>query len=128
MPEDYGRLFLSEQLNDISDLSTIVGTSIYDAAIVPSTDKSKETVNYYPSGVYNAAVTLFQREWSVDCRHPDQTISINMGVLIVEKLNRIQAQSGSFTYSAVCRVLNTIDTVDIDGVYNTPVQVTLRRR
>lgn len=129
MSEDYGSQFIMDTLiNSAAVLALCPKTSIYDAPLIPTKVKLKTAINYYTVDTYSLRTETFQRTWSVDCRAVLKNDSRDLAQTVAKALSRINAVQNGFTYFAVCDILNIINPVDSDDVYNSPVQVLLRRK
>lgn len=126
--ERYGADFIDSALSAASDVTDIVSDSIYEGNKVPAIDTSTETINYYRTGPYNGGLDYFESRFSVDCRSADYITSRNLATAAFIALNRELGNANGKRYFAVCNILTTIPPVNDTDVYNTPVEVYLRRR
>ncbi len=126
---DYrGGEYIYSVLSNDTDVTDIVGTSVYNARMVPQTDTSAETINCYQSGTYNAAEEFFQTTWSIDCRAGTEQESQELAQAVESALNRKSASVGGYLYFGTISILPTIQPADDADVYNTPVEIIARRR
>lgn len=128
MSEFFGSDFLGANMANDSAIVAIVGTSIYSARLIPQTDTTYKTINYYLIGNFDGGLEYFNILWSIDCRSDNENESRQLAYLVFSLFNRYGATEGSYEYFAVCEILPTIPKLNDADVYNTPVQVTLRRR
>lgn len=128
MAERYGGDMIYTAIAAESAIIAIVGGSIYEDLIIPSTDKSNDTINYYKPGGYGGRDEYFESRWSVDCRRDTYIGSRDLATLVFETLNREFTTVNGKYYFAVCDILSTIPPRDKTDVYNTPVSVYLRRK
>jgi len=128
MPELYGSDFINDILVNDSAIVAIVGTSISENLLVPSTDKSLETINYYKTGLVDGRIEYGAFRWSIDCRSKAYLTSRDLASLVFDAFNRVNATVNSKFYYAVVDILTTLPPVDNTDVYNTPVSVYVRRK
>jgi hypothetical protein len=138
MSDFYGSDFIYDKLLNDASVTSLVGTwegddtntypSIHNALLIPESDESRETINFYRSGNYDASLEYFQVEYSVDCRGKAEYNSFEIAMAVVASLNRVNATLGGVDYFGVCTVLPTIRPIDQSDVYNTPVLFRLRRK
>jgi hypothetical protein len=126
---DYkGGDYIYTALSSNSDVTDIVGASIYNARMIPQTDTSTETINFYQAGTLNLADEYFQLTWSIDCRAATGYKSQELAGIVGDALNRIHYDLGGVMYFGTCSILGMIPPADEADVYNTPIQIILRRR
>lgn len=123
-----GADYISNILNNDSAITAIVSTSIYNARVIPQTDTNNNTINFYRITPYSGGSEIFQVEWSIDCKSDIETISQEIADNVLNAFNRIFGNINSKTYYGVCDIINTIPPIDETDVYNTSVQLTLKRR
>ena len=127
MAERYGGDAIYSALN-VTAITAIVGTSIYEDLLVPASDNSEDIINYYKTGPYAGGIEYFESRWSVDCRRKSYVGSRDLATLVFNALNREFSTINGKYYFAVCDILTTIPPVNGTDTYNTPVSVYLRRR
>jgi hypothetical protein len=128
MSELYGGDYIYEVLSNDSDIIDLVSTSIYNARVIPSDETSYDTINFYPSGTFNAALDFFTIQWSIDCRSKDDFKAYNIASAVVGALNRLTGDIGGYKYFGTCEILPIIPPANEQDVFNVPVQILLRRR
>jgi hypothetical protein len=109
-------------------LSGALSAPAYNSRMVPETETSKTTVNFYPVGNYDASFEYFSIPWSIDCRAPTSNSSIELAIEVRDALNRETAVVGGYTYFGVIQIGGVIPPLDDADVYNTPVTLTVRRK
>ncbi len=126
---DYlGGDYIYSTLSGDSDITAEVGTSIYNARMIPQTDDSAETINFYQAGTLNMTDEYFQLTWSIDCRAATDYTSQKIAGLVTTALNRVNTTVGGKDYFGTISILPTIPPADESDVYNTPVEIIVRRR
>lgn len=115
-------------LSNDSAVTAIVSTNIVNARLIPETITSLKTINFYRTTPFNAALEYFDLTWSIDCRSDVESQSLEIADAVKDALNRENITVGGKDYYAVVSILATIPPVNTSDVYNTPVQVRLRRR
>lgn len=126
--EYYGGDYIYTVLTNEAAVTDIVDTSIYTARLVPETDDSSETINYYRTGNLDRSLNYFDILWSINCRGSTEKLSNQIAEAVGDALNRnFDTVSGKQYYSVVS-VLPTIPPIDNADVYNTPVEINLRRK
>lgn len=126
---DYkGGEYIYDVLSNESDVTDIVGSSVYNARMTPKADTSAETINYYQSGTYAAADEVFQLTWSINCRAGTGYKSQELAHHVTEALNRVSTSVGGYRYFGTISILPTIPPADETDVFNTPVEIIVRRR
>ena len=128
MAEYFGSDFIYGELTGNSEITDIVGTAIYSARLIPESENSLKTINFYTIGNFDGALEYFEREWSIDCRSNNEQESKNIAFLVYENLNRYHATVSGKAYFSVCSILSTIEPLNDSDVYNTPVSMLLKRR
>jgi hypothetical protein len=124
----YGADYIYQTLSNSASLLAYIGTSIYNDSMVPTTEESLQTVNFYRVGNFDGGQEWFRQEWSIDCRAETERDSILIANIIFNELNRKSGTVGGFSYFGVASVGQTLPPIDIRDVYNTPVSLILRRR
>ena len=128
MGERYGADFLNSLMKNDTDITDIVGTSIYEGLKVPGDDDSEETINFYRINPFNGGLEYFESRFSIDCRSKSYLTSRDLASNVFTAINREFATVNGKRYFAVCDILTTIPPVNDTDSYNTPVEVYLRRR
>jgi len=124
----YGGDYLYSVLSASTELLAYIGTSLYNGTMVPTTDDSTETVNFYRVGAFDGGQEWFRQDWSADCRAKDEKTSRAIAWEVFRALNRKSGTIGGFDYFGVGSVGQTIPPINAEDVYNTPVTIILRRR
>lgn len=127
MSEFYGGDYIYSIISSNTDITDIVGDSIYNARLVPSTDTSMETINFYRTSATDNSLNYLQAEWSIDCRSSSQTTAFNIALAVVDSLNRVYNTTGGQEYFGVTSLLPTIPPITDQDVFNVPVQLLVRR-
>ena len=109
-------------------LNAALSVPVYNSRMVPETETSRETVNFYPVGTYDASLEYFTIPWSIDCRSATSNGSIQIAVQVRDALNRAKAVVGGYTYFGVIQIGGIVPPIDQADVYNTPVTLTVRRK
>lgn len=109
-------------------LNAALSVPVYNSRMVPETETGTETVNFYITGIYDAALPFFTVPWSIDCRSLTGYGSIGLAVEVRDALNRETAVVGGYTYHGVIQIGGTIPPIDQADVFNTPVTITVRRK
>ena len=126
---DYlGGDFLYSILSTTSAITAIVSTSIYNAVLIPASDTNKRTINYYPITPYDPNLNYLQITWSVNCRHETYDGSRSLAELVTNAINRKFATVNTKLHFATITILSTLPPADDTDVYNTPVDVIIKRR
>lgn len=107
---------------------TALTTALYNARMIPDTETSRETINFYPVGNYDARLEYFTIPWSIDCRASTTIGSIAIAVAVRDAINRVTASVGGYVYHGVIQIGGVIPPADEADVYNTPVTITVRRK
>ena len=128
MSERYGADYIYDVLSNDSSITTIVGSSIYEDTLIPQSDTTQDTINFYRPGPYNPKLEYFENRWSVDCRRPAYGDSLDLATLVKDAFNRNFATVNSKYYFSVVDILPTIPPVNDSDVYNTPVEIYVRRK
>ena len=128
MSDFYGGEYINEILTDDTAVAALVSTNIFNARMVPSDFNSLKTINFYATLPKSARAEFFESRWSVDCRSDVESESMNIASAVTDALNRVSSTVGSYNYFSVVDILGTIPPADNADVYNTPVQVYIRRR
>ena len=102
-------------------------TAIYEARMVPITESSYDTINYYVAGTVDYTLPRLFCEWSIDCRSKSEYTSKEIAQAAIAALNRENASFGGYKYYGTCRALPTIPPIDAQDCFNTPVTFTMRR-
>jgi hypothetical protein len=124
----YGGDYLYNVLSNSASLLAYIGTSLYNGTMVPMTDESLKTVNFYRIGGFDGGQEWFRQEWSIDCRAKDEKTSREIAGVVFDELNRKSGSIGGFDYFGVATVGQTVPPIDAEDLYNTPVTLILRRR
>jgi len=127
MSDTLGGDFIYSTLSGDSGVSALT-TAIYNARMIPETENSMTTVNFYMVGLYDARQEFFSAEWSVDCRAKEQSTSIALALAVRDAINRKTATVGGYVYHGALQIGGTIPPADAADVYNTPVTLTVRRK
>ena len=121
--------YIYTTLSADAGVTALVGTThIHNARMVPETDTSKDTINFYQVTPWNVAQEYFDITWSIDCRSEIQSTSEATARAVSDALNRESATVGGKDYYGVAEIFPAIPPADQADVYNTPVQIRLRRR
>lgn len=120
--------YIYNVLTNDSTVTTLVGTAIYNDLLIPQDETSLDTINYYPIQPYNGGLEYFNRTWSVNCRSKSLITSRDIAKAVYEALNRVSGDSDSKTYFGIVSVLPTLPPFDDTDVYNTPIDLQIRRR
>lgn len=128
MTERFGGDIIYSILSNDSSITTIVSTSIYEDHIVPATDTTTETINFYKLNPFAGGADFFESRFSIDCRAADYNTSQTLAYNVFAALNREFATLSGKEYFFRCDILSTIPPVNETDVYNTPVQVYIRRK
>jgi hypothetical protein len=129
MAEYYGGDFIYSTLSTDAGVTALApAVNIYTDTMVPETDTADNTINFYMSGNFNAALEYFEVEWSIDCRAKKGYTAIDMATAVTSAINRVSATVGGFTYFATAEILPVINPVYDADKFNCPVQVRVRRR
>jgi hypothetical protein len=129
MSENYGADYIASILNSSAEIFSIVGTNIYTAVELPvkNADVNKFIICYKINN-FEGAQEYFSRTWSIDCKSDDQEESEQLAYLVYSLFNRNEAAVNGKIYFSVVTVLPTIPPINRADVFNTPVQVLLRRK
>lgn len=134
---NYGGEYIYDVLSNDSAVTAIVGTfavgetdypAIYNARMVPQTDTNDETINFYRSSNFNAALNYFDATWSIDCRAKSEYEAYDLADAVKDALNRKSAAAGGYIYFGTISILPAIPPADDADVYNVPVEINLRRK
>lgn len=107
---------------------TALTSAIYNARMVPETEDSLTTINFYMIGQHDARLEYFTAEWSVDCRAKEQSTSIALALAVRDAINRETAAVGGYVYHGALQIGGTVPPQNATDVYNTPVALTVRRK
>lgn len=107
---------------------TAITTAIYNARMVPATEESTETINFYRSAPFDAAMTYFDTVWSIDCRAKSEYTAYDLADTVKDALNRKSSAVGGYIYFGTISILPAIPPADDADVYNVPVEINLRRK
>jgi hypothetical protein len=127
MTERFGGDMLYNTFSNTAAITAIVGTSIYEDLKVPADDSSTETLNFYKTSPFSGGAEIFEARFSADCRSADYNTSQELAYQVFTALNRV-FKTYTNKYFMVCDILTTIEPVSLTDVYNTPVQVYIRRK
>lgn len=123
----YGGDYIYTILSTDPDVTAIT-TAIYNARLIPQTEDSTETINFYRSAPFNAALNYFDAVWSIDCRAKSEYEAYDLADKVKDALNRKSATVGSYIYFGTISILPAIPPADDADVYNVPVEISLRRK
>jgi len=128
MAERYGADFIYSILSNDSTVTALVpAADITEGPLVPQNNRTQETINYYRTGPYSGRAEWFETRWSADCRSKTYKNSRDISTAVLDALNRVNATVNGNRYYAVAEILPTLQPVDRQDVYNTPVEIYLRR-
>lgn len=126
--ETLGGDYIGEVLTNDADVTALT-TAIYNALRVPADVTALTTINYYMTGPFNPARDYFEVTWSIDCRAATQIESFDLASRVRIALHRLFLTHGEHDYfGTITGILQTIPPVDKTDVFNTPVQIKIRRR
>jgi len=129
LAERYGADFIDNILtNDATVLALVPAVDISENVLVSQSNRTQETINYYRPGTFSGGVSWFEVRWSINCRSQTYTGSRDIATAASDALNRVNSTVNGKYYHAVCDILPTLPPVDKADVYNTPVEVLIRRR
>ena len=128
MAEYYGGEYIYSVLTGDSAVVALVGSSVYNAAMIPQTDTSEKVINFYPVGTLDNSLNYFQLEISVDCRAKTDYEAYEIATAVSSALNRKAVQVGSSVYFGTISILPVIRPADEADSYNVPVQILVRRK
>ena len=129
MADTLGGDFINTILTGDAGVTALVAASaIYNARMVPETEESQITINFYPAGTYDARLEYFSVPWSIDCRAVTDGDSRDLAVAVRDAINRVKSVVGGFTYFGTVQLGGTIPPADQSDVYNTPVTLLVRRK
>lgn len=133
----YGGDYIYSILSNDTNVTDLVGTftagettypAIYNARLIPQTDDNTETINFYRSSNFNAALNYFETTWSIDCRAKSEYEAYEIADAVKDALNRKSAEAGGYKYFGTISILQAIPPADDADVYNVPVEINLRRK
>ena len=128
MAERFGADWIKATLAATAAVTALVpATAHYAASRVPD-GAPLATINFYPVGSYSGRLEHFERRWSIDCRASAEVTRQAIAWEVLEAMNMFSSTVGGYKYFGVCEILNTIPPIDAGDVFNTPVQLYLRRR
>lgn len=127
MSDTLGGDFIYTVLSASSEVTALT-TAIYNGRMIPKTETAQTTINFYPVGIYDARLSYFSTEWSVDCRAPTSGGSLDLAVAVRDALNRVTSAVGGYVYHGVIQIGGTVPPLDDADVFNTPVTLTVRRK
>ncbi|MFO8172923.1 MAG: hypothetical protein R6T96_01475 [Longimicrobiales bacterium] len=135
---NYGGEYIYDVLSNDSAVTDIVGTftddagdtwpNIFGSRKVPQDKTSRETINYYISSNFNAALNYFDINFSIDCRAKSEYEAYDLADAVNDALNRKSAAAGGYIYFGTISILLAIPPADDADVYNVPVEINLRRK
>lgn len=128
MAERYGGDYIDTVLKNDATITALVSDKIEEGPLFTKDNTSKNTINFYKTGPVNKALEYDSFQWSVDCRGESYTKSRDIATAAADALNRAGSTVNSKLYFSVVEILRTLPPVNDTDVYNTPVQVTIRRR
>jgi len=128
MSEYLGGDYIYNVLSNDATVTGYVGTSIYNARMVPDTDTSAETINFYMTGNFDAALEYGDFTWSIDCRSTEEAGALTIAIAVKDALNREHKSVSGYHYFGTVTILPVIPPVDNVDVYNMPVQLRVTRR
>lgn len=127
MADTLGGDFIYSVLSNDTGVTAIT-TNIFNSRMVPETIADTTTINFYMSGVYDAALEYFSAQWSIDCRAELGHDSMELAIAVRDAINRETSTVGGYMYHGVIQIGGTIPPADQADVYNTPVTLTVRRK
>lgn len=128
MAERYGADWIKATLAADSTVTGLVpATNHYAASRVPDA-APKSTINFYMISAFNGRLEHFERTWSIDCRAENEVTSQAIATAVIDAFNRYSSSVGGFKYFGVCSMTRTIPPIDAGDVYNTPVELYIRRQ
>lgn len=127
MSDTLGGDFIYSTLSSDSGVTALT-TAIYNGRMIPETETSETTINFYIVGPYDASLEYFLAGWSIDCRSPTSKGSLDLAVAVRDAMNRVKAVVGGYTYHGVIQIGGTVPPLDESDVFNTPVTITVRRK
>lgn len=127
MSETLGGDFIYTTLNGDVAVKAITA-AIYNARMIPETETSLSTVNFYVIGNYDARLEYFTAQWAIDCRAASGGDSMRLALAVRDAMNRLTTAVGGFDYNGTVQIGGTIPPLDQADVHNTPVTLTVKRR
>ena len=127
MYDTLGGDYIYQALSNDAGVSGIT-QAIYNGRLIPKEENNRTTINFYRIGTWDARLEYFQLDWSVDCRAPTGHDSMDLAVAVKDALNRRTTEAGGYEYFGTVQVGSTIPPADEADVYNTPVNLTVRRK
>lgn len=118
---------LNTLFNATTAITDIVGTSIYNRTLVPKSDVSQKTINFY-GGELSGGLEYYQRTATVNCRNNSEKELKTLVLAVSAVLNRELNDYDGNRYFAIVDILPTIPPIDDADVYNKPLNILLRRR
>lgn len=123
----YGGDYIYSILSNNSAVTAIT-TAIYNSRLIPETETSTETINFYRTNSFNAALDYFDAIWSIDCRAKNEYEAYDLAEAVKNALNRKTSTVGGCIYFGTISILPVIPPIDETDVYNVPVEINLRRK
>lgn len=94
------------------------------SGIIPGDFAGNESINYYMSSPLNGGLEYELYRYTINCRSELHYTSRVMAKAVYDTLNRVSDS----TFNFVCQVLQTIPPVDETDNFNTPVEITIKKR
>lgn len=123
-----GGEYIYSVLSNDAAITAIVGTSIYNASMIPETDTSLDTINFFTINPFQGGLEFWQRTWSINCRRKEEFEALDLADLVFTALNRKHIRVGSFDYFCTANILPVIPPANQTDTYNVPVDINIRRR
>lgn len=119
------RLFTALNVSAITTLldTYLTKAAIFPSALLPEQFTGTESINYYLTSPYNAAMTYAEYIYIANCRSITDIGSRTIAQAVID-INETAITDG-FLY---CSLLPTIPPIDKDDTYNTPVEVRIKSR
>lgn len=117
-------LYTALNVTDITDLldSYNTGKALFSAKLIPEDFTGNKSINFYMSGVFNAALEYGRYLYSINCRSNNFYESKEIAIAVKDEINRRHYTNSFMTAS----ILETIPPMNDTDNYNTPVEAIIK--
>lgn len=127
MTDNLGGDYIYTVLTAAAPVTTLVSTSIYNARLIPETDTSVNTINFYMTGNFDRTFEFDSLRWSINCRSNTDYTAYNIAEAVSNAINRTGETLSGKKYFSTVSILPVIPPVDDADRYNVPVEVLIKR-
>ena len=105
---------------------TALTTAIYNSRLIPETETTSTTINFYTTGGLDYSFEFNQVSWSINCRARTEPEALTLAVAVKDAINRVQKVVNSKRNFCTCSILPVIPPIDDTDKYNIPVETLVK--